>query len=211
MNVISHRGAKGLAPENSLESIIVADKIKPEYIEFDIQTTKDNIAVVYHDKYTKKGKQIGFYTYPDLKKEEPSIITLKQALNVIVSSKPLIELKYVDNPVGIINEITGSPAFTSFNQQQIIGLKKTWQGEIYIMQRKHPFGIIKKAKRYELTGVGINKNWLFILPVFYIMCQRNNLKMYIYTLNSIFLSKLISYLLPEIYICTDFPNHLLGE
>lgn len=211
MNVISHRGAKGLAPENSLASFEIADSLRPAYIEFDIQTTKDNIAVVYHNKYTRNGRPIDSYSYLDLIKEDPTIITLEQTINVIVKSKPLIELKYVKNAFDIANIISGSPAFTSFNQQQIFNLNNSWQGELYIMQRKHPFGIIKKAKSNGVTGVGINKNWLILLPIYYKLCHKNNLKLYIYTLNNILLAKIVSKLLPNIYICTDFPNRLLGK
>ncbi|MBP7820772.1 hypothetical protein KA025_00875 [Candidatus Saccharibacteria bacterium] len=211
MNVISHRGAKGLAPENSLESIIVADKLQPAYIEFDVQTTKDDITVLYHNKYTQSGKQICEYTYPELAKEYPSIIKLAQALDSIKYSTPLVELKYVSNPALVVSEISGNVAFTSFNQKQIINLKKTWQGELFLMQRKHPFGIIRKATNNNLTGVGINKNWLILLPIIYSLCQKNKLKMYIYTLNNIFLASILSKLFPEIYICTDLPDKLLGQ
>lgn len=46
---IAHRGASALAPENTLSSFDLAVNLKADYIEMDIQLTKDNQLVVIHD------------------------------------------------------------------------------------------------------------------------------------------------------------------
>ena len=48
--IIAHRGASGLAPENTLASIRKALAFQPDYIEFDIHQTKDSVLVVIHDE-----------------------------------------------------------------------------------------------------------------------------------------------------------------
>src|SRR5689334_17021064 len=47
--LIGHRGAAGLAAENTLESFIIAAKHGLNWIEFDIRLTKDQAWVVMHD------------------------------------------------------------------------------------------------------------------------------------------------------------------
>lgn len=47
--VVSHRGESSHAIENTLESLILANSYKPDYVEIDIQQTKDHQIVVFHD------------------------------------------------------------------------------------------------------------------------------------------------------------------
>ncbi|NUM50809.1 MAG: glycerophosphodiester phosphodiesterase [Flavobacteriales bacterium] len=47
--LIGHRGAAGLAPENTLVSIKKAMELRVNRIEIDVHLTKDNVPVVIHD------------------------------------------------------------------------------------------------------------------------------------------------------------------
>ncbi|MFF1395500.1 glycerophosphodiester phosphodiesterase [Streptomyces sp. NPDC058287] len=47
--VIAHRGASGYAPENTLQAIDKADKFGFDWVENDVQRTKDGRLVVIHD------------------------------------------------------------------------------------------------------------------------------------------------------------------
>ena len=49
LNVIGHRGAAGLMPENTLAGFKKAMEIGVDIIELDVRLTSDNEAVVYHD------------------------------------------------------------------------------------------------------------------------------------------------------------------
>lgn len=49
MLVIGHRGAAGLAPENTLVGVEKAIEAKVDGIEFDIRSTKDGKLVALHD------------------------------------------------------------------------------------------------------------------------------------------------------------------
>jgi len=46
-----HRGARGLAPENTLEGFALALSIGVSTLEFDLGVTKDGVVVVHHDLY----------------------------------------------------------------------------------------------------------------------------------------------------------------
>ncbi|ADU32461.1 glycerophosphoryl diester phosphodiesterase [Evansella cellulosilytica DSM 2522] len=48
--VVAHRGASGYAPENTLEAFALAKKMEADFIELDIQRTKDGTLIVLHDK-----------------------------------------------------------------------------------------------------------------------------------------------------------------
>lgn len=49
MEVIAHRGAKAVQPENTLRAFRHAIQLKVEALEFDIQMTRDDKIVVIHD------------------------------------------------------------------------------------------------------------------------------------------------------------------
>jgi glycerophosphoryl diester phosphodiesterase len=50
MKVIGHRGAAGLAPENTFASFDLAIKLGVDAIETDVQMTKDGKLVLFHDE-----------------------------------------------------------------------------------------------------------------------------------------------------------------
>ncbi len=67
---IGHRGARGLAPENTLSAIAEGLKDKADRIEIDVHQTKDGKVVVMHDakvdRTTNGHGLIKNYTYTDL-------------------------------------------------------------------------------------------------------------------------------------------------
>jgi glycerophosphoryl diester phosphodiesterase len=91
--IIGHRGAKGLAPENTLASLGAALKNKVDEIEVDIRVTSDNIPVLFHDNQLKN-KLISLYTLRELKSSKPDIITLAEAIEFVNKRVPLyLEVK----------------------------------------------------------------------------------------------------------------------
>ncbi|MFB9974402.1 hypothetical protein FPQ10_09905 [Allobacillus sp. SKP2-8] len=69
--VIAHRGASKYKPENTLQAYDLALKIGIDYIELDVQLTKDQVPVIYHDsdlsKKTDIKGSIQDYTYEEIK------------------------------------------------------------------------------------------------------------------------------------------------
>lgn len=47
--IIAHRGASGYAPENTLAAMRKAKELGATWVEFDVQLSKDNAAIIFHD------------------------------------------------------------------------------------------------------------------------------------------------------------------
>ncbi|MGB9771322.1 MAG: glycerophosphodiester phosphodiesterase [Candidatus Kapaibacteriota bacterium] len=70
--VVAHRGASSAAPENTLASFRKAISVGAHFIELDIQTTRDHVPIVFHDKgLSRTTNGVGFaskLTFEELKK-----------------------------------------------------------------------------------------------------------------------------------------------
>jgi Glycerophosphoryl diester phosphodiesterase len=52
--VIGHRGAAGLAPENTLASFSKAIEVGSDMVELDVQITSDGVVIAMHDEDLKR-------------------------------------------------------------------------------------------------------------------------------------------------------------
>ena len=98
MKIIGHRGAKLLAPENTIASFEKALEHGVDEIECDVRVTKDNVAVLNHDAHLHdpSGSQllIKDHTYDELKSHKTDLVTLEEALRFVKRKVPvMIELK----------------------------------------------------------------------------------------------------------------------
>ncbi|QIK70760.1 glycerophosphodiester phosphodiesterase [Erysipelothrix sp. HDW6C] len=71
VSVVSHRGESRNAVENTLESLELAAKHKPSYVEMDIQQLADGTIVVFHDYDLKRlagiNRKLNTYTIDELR------------------------------------------------------------------------------------------------------------------------------------------------
>ncbi len=72
MKIISHRGASGYAPENTLKAFKLAVEMGSRDFEFDVHQTRDGVLVVHHDFSLKETSgrdlKIAGLEYSELKK-----------------------------------------------------------------------------------------------------------------------------------------------
>lgn len=124
IEIVAHRGASGVAPENTLPAIDLALEAGAHYIEIDVHLTKDNRVVVIHDHTVdrttgEKGK-ISEMTYEEISELEAGswfderfrgakIPLLEEVMERVDGrSKLLIEIKKKRNQYeGIEEEIIG--------------------------------------------------------------------------------------------------------
>ena len=149
--LIGHRGVKNLSPENTVESINLANKLGLNWIEFDVKISKDLIPVLFHDdtlERTTDGKGLPVsFNYSDLrrldagsffykKQTEIYIPTLKEvlslgqdkSLNFNIELKPNIgfEKENVESIAKIIKntKFLHQYYFSSFDLNSLIMMKK---------------------------------------------------------------------------------------
>ncbi|KYJ86512.1 glycerophosphodiester phosphodiesterase family protein [Sulfurovum riftiae] len=110
VEIIAHRGAAGKAPENTLASMKQAIADKTDWIELDVQESKDGEVMVIHDSDVMKLANVGTKIWEGTKEElqqidigswydakfsDETIPTLKEVLQLAKGkTKVLIELKY---------------------------------------------------------------------------------------------------------------------
>src|SRR5579871_6089782 len=98
MKIIGHRGARGLAPENTIASLQKGLEHHVDELEFDLRVTKDKIVVLHHDAKIREANgqrhKIVESTYKELLDHKPDLATFDQVLNTIGHSVILdIEVK----------------------------------------------------------------------------------------------------------------------
>ncbi len=90
MKIIGHRGARGLAPENTIASLQKAlEHLKQDVdqIEFDVRVTKDGVPILHHDKFLRdpdgRKHRISSCSYRELKLHKEDLATLEEALDAV--------------------------------------------------------------------------------------------------------------------------------
>lgn len=101
--IIAHRGASAYAKENTLEAFSKAIEMKAQMIEFDVRKTEDGKFIVFHNE-SIDGKSISGLEYCEIKKLNPKILTLEEAL-VFCKGKIGLDIELKES--GDENEITG--------------------------------------------------------------------------------------------------------
>lgn len=218
MHIIGHRGAAGLAPENTVKSIKVAKEYPVSAIEFDIRITKDKQLVVCHDKdlerIASRKSLISKLTLSEIKKiktisGEP-IPTLEQAIKEAGNTPLLIEGKdsrWAESLSKTISKTSfnNPPRVLSFNHKELLKFKKLSPRIVLVASEQHnPFKTIYFAKENNIPAVCI-KFWIYH-PIMYWLAQRNNLEMYAYTINNRLIAQIFHLLYPKVMIITNYPN-----
>ncbi len=98
MLIIGHRGAGGLAPENTLASLQKALEHHADRLEFDLRVTRDDIVVLNHEPHVSDGDGnrpiIATTNYDELKKHKADLTTLEEVLKTFGAKIPFyIEVK----------------------------------------------------------------------------------------------------------------------
>jgi glycerophosphoryl diester phosphodiesterase len=112
--VIAHKGASGVAPENTLAAVEEALNMGVDMIAIDVQNTKDEQIVVFHDatldRTTNGSGLVHDYTLEEIRQldagswfnsrfSDQKVPTLKEVLDLVDGRcKVLVEIKHMDHP-----------------------------------------------------------------------------------------------------------------
>jgi len=222
MYVIGHRGAAGLAPENTLESIEVAQKYGVDAIEIDIRATSDNRLILCHDhtllREANTKKQI-----KDLRLRQIQITitnsghpipTLAEALEAAGDTPMVIEGK---GPkwaellaVELLKHQGPAPIVISDNQEELFVFAQQDTGlDTYLITWTRPFEAMYLAKNLGFSGISLN--FALYSPLTYWYGRSQKLKMIMSPVNKRWLARLLHFLYPTVAITTDFPDRLVRK
>ncbi len=126
--IIGHRGAKGLAPENTLESIEKALAVGVDMIEIDVHVSRDNVVLLSHDPLVsdKNGQEhpIASRAYQQLLTNKPDMPTLEQAIRLVNHRVPLvIEVKPTEPVTPVIAVVKALLAEGWRHEELLLGSK----------------------------------------------------------------------------------------
>lgn len=219
--IIGHRGAAGLALENSPDSITKALLLPIDGIEFDVRCTKDGELVIMHDKHTGRVAKESLYvneaTLAELRelplRNGQTILTLDEALQ-IVGNKQQIVLDIKD--AGVSEELQrilshypkARVTISSRKYDELEAIHHLLPELPFLVQSYlNPTEVVHTAHRLGAAGVSLNK-WL-LNPYNYHLAQRAGLEVRVYTVNHPWLMWLITKLYPDVSIYTNHPDRFI--
>ncbi len=199
MLVMGHRGAAGLAKENTLAAMRAGQKAGADMLEFDVRLTKDKVPVLNHDFHTLRTHHdtsiISRSTLAELQertKDDP-IVPLsnvldqffgKILLNIEIKGRgtsavvaELIKTKYVKRKSDWDNFM-----FSSFRGGELATIRKICpDANLALLHSENPFIFIAYHRRLHLTAVGFHRLYInrFALEI----AKRTGLFTYAYTVN----------------------------
>lgn len=219
MKVIGHRGAAGLALENTLESIKAAKLAGVDAIEFDIRMTADGQFVLCHDTSVSRVSEhqhvikevVAEHIGDIVLLNGESLPTLTDALQIAGNTPVVIEAKgsdWAERLAEYLNQTSESNASViSFDHDELGKFTKLApQIPTYGIENTKPFDVIQIAKHHRFTG--IDMNFWILNPLTYWLARRKKLDIIVYTVNSRWIAWFLSVLFPRISITTDHPNQM---
>jgi glycerophosphoryl diester phosphodiesterase len=220
--IIGHRGAAGLALENSEDSLRIALEHPMDAIEFDIHRTRDGQLAVIHDSHTARISNervlVNKKTLAELRAIElrngQRIPTLEDVFKLVGDKKPLvIDIKDTGCADEILHLLRKYPkieaSFTSLKYSELEKLRKARpELPIYVRDLLNPFEILHTARQLGAEGISLNM-WL-MNPLTYRLAMRRGLELRIYTVNSPRLLRFFRKLYPGIVIYTNHPERFLS-
>lgn len=217
MFIIGHRGAGGLAPENTLKSLTAGIANGADALECDIQITKDKKLVLCHDdsllRFTGSHESIADLTLAQIETTttysgEP-IPTLREAFETAGQVPLVIEGKGKNWAKLLAKEVARhkgtKPMVISSNHPELFIFSQELPGiETYAINDHAPFNAIHNAKLLNLRG--FSTGFSHYNPFLYWYAKRKNLKMITSPINRPWAVWFFNKFYPEVMITTDFPD-----
>ncbi len=219
MLIISHRGAAGIEPENTIPSIEAAVREGVDGIEFDIRVTKDKKLVVFHDanlyRIAGTNKNIDELTLHEINlqstKSGHPIPTFDEAMEAAGKTPVLIDCKGNGWARLLDKELdkykTAKVSVTASDHREMYDFMQLRPNiETYVSELTHAFNAIKKADLMRFSGISLNF-WV-INPMAYLYAKRKNKKILIFTVNHVPFARFLHKLYPKAGIITNVPHNL---
>lgn len=226
MLIIGHRGAAGLARENTVEALRAGLEAGADILEFDVRLTKDKVPVLVHDFHILRThgdlSLISRSTFAELQQhtEKSPIVRLSDILDeffgVIILN---IELKGRGTGKVVAELLKKNYAKTksqwenvlisSFRGSELLAVRRVSRfANLALLHSENPFIFIAYHRRLHLSAVGFHRLYLntFALEI----AKRAKLFVYTYTVNRPQTALMLAQ--KDIDgIVTDYPDTILKE
>lgn len=200
MLIIGHRGAAGLAPENTIEAFQKGIDGGADILEFDVQITRDGLPVVVHDstlfRTHRKARIIRWSDHASLQKAAEKghkIATLEEVLDLCFG-KILLNLEVKNRGTGAIiarfikdkyikkESDWENVLFSSFKGMELRAIRRVSpHAELSMLHNRNPFTFIAYHRQLQLTAVGFHR--LYTNQLATQVAKKLNLFIYAYTVN----------------------------
>lgn len=169
--IIGHRGAAGLAPENSKTAIELAMKLNVARIEIDVHLTKDNVPVVIHD-YTIDRTSNGKGAIKELTFEEIKNFRLKN-LDGSVSKDLLIlsleeVMQIIDGKNVLLIEIKKKKGQYKGIEDSVVNTIKRHNAYSWCIVQSFSDNVLKNVHKAD-SKIELHKLLVAWLPIFNII------------------------------------------
>jgi glycerophosphoryl diester phosphodiesterase len=176
MKVIGHRGARGLAPENTIASLEKAVEHRVDEIEFDVRVTKDGVPVLHHDESVSdaSGRKllIRISKLKHLKQHKSNLATLEEVFEVLSPKIPLLIEVKPDEPIAPIVKVMKSAlkqrwtadklSFCSFDFDILESLKSELPDiALVVNERWSGVRASSRARRLGTKRISMQSKWLW--------------------------------------------------
>jgi glycerophosphoryl diester phosphodiesterase len=197
MKIIGHRGARGLAPENTIASLKKGIAHHVDMLEFDLRVTKDGIVILHHDADLQDPNgdkhSIALTNFKELKEHKNDLATFEEVLEQIghpvvlyIEIKPNEPLKPVIKIIKArLDQGWSSEHFrlASFSQEILLELdavlpdiKKT------VLEKWSGVRASRRARQLGTKHIMMNQRWLWWGFIRHM--SRKGYKLSAYTVNS---------------------------
>ncbi len=152
MEVTAHRGASVKYPENTMEAFIGAKEMGADYIELDVQQTKDNELIVIHDSNLKRttgvDKNTWEVTYEEIKDLDAGSFLNKKYKDARI---PLLEevIKFaIDNDIKLNIELKPTGREKDF-EKMVVDLINKYDFSSRCVVTSQVYEVLTNIKKYD--------------------------------------------------------------
>lgn len=223
--IVGHRGVgegqHGTALENTIESFKFAKNVGLDAIELDVLATKDGKMIVCHDsnllRLSGQDKNVEELTFSELAeihlRNNETIPLLYDVLALLQGIPVVIDLKTEKNIPGLFKILKCYPdmdiTIATYHRETIKECKRLAPHIPVFVQRAHtPFGFLRSIRKHGADGLNVRYDLLD--PFTYYKLHKKGHKVQIYTIDNIFLARLIHMLYPDIWIVTNNPAKMVA-
>ncbi len=203
VEIIGHRGASGLAPENTLAAFQRAIDDKADWIELDVQENADDIVVVAHDsdfmKVAGNNTKVWDATTEDLRNIDIGswfgpefsgqlVPTLREVLEMAKGEiGVVIELKYYGHDRDLESRVVDVVEETEMSSNiKIMSLKRSGLRKAKELRPNWPHGLLNTTSLGDLTSLDLDFLALNSIAASWAMintAHKHGMDIYVWTVN----------------------------